>query len=320
MRELDTSLQADAHQAGLLGRRERLGVDQLHGWTRERRHPQERGSRLRRQGRQPPHDQLLQVGRDGERGAVVVLVVLRQQLSDLERVERVPARDLRDSHQGRPRKALAGAVGDHAVKRRNRERPELEPPDRAAELCRAEPLALRLRPERHDHPHRAAGEPPGGEGEGRSRGRVQPVRVVDREHDPPVVGQRAEQRQQRRPDQAPLGRPLARGLQHRDLERVPLRRRQVFEETRVELGQQVGQPGEREGRLRLGRAGREDERVELARQPDGGFPDSGLADSRLPDDRERGLAFVGPKELRDLGELGLATDERGHGQRVVDAD
>ena len=115
------------------------------------------------------------------------------------------------------------------------------------------------------------------------------------------------------------GRSLAR-LQHRDLERVPLRRRQVFEETRVELGQQVGQPGEREGRLRLGRAGREDERVELARQPDGGFPDGGLADSGLPDDRERGLGFVGPKELRDLGELGLAPDERGHGQRVVDAD
>ena len=121
------------------------------------------------------------------------------------------------------------------------------------------------------------------------------MRVVDREHDRPLVRQRAEQRQERRPDQPPLGRPLARRLEHGDLERVPLRRRQLLEETRVELRQQVGQPGERERRLGLRRARGEDERVELARQPHGRFPDCGLADAGLPDDRERGVGFVGPR-------------------------
>ena len=42
MRELDPSLQADPNQAGLLGGRERLDVDQLHARAGERRHPQER--------------------------------------------------------------------------------------------------------------------------------------------------------------------------------------------------------------------------------------------------------------------------------------
>ena len=127
MRELDPSVQADAHEPGLLGRRERLDVDQLDGRTGECRHPEECGPRLRRQRRQAPHDQLLQVGRDGERGAVVVRVVLRQQLRDLERVQRIAAGDLGDSHQRRPREAPAGAVGDHAVERRDRERSELQP-------------------------------------------------------------------------------------------------------------------------------------------------------------------------------------------------
>ena len=67
MGELDASLQPDAHQPGLLGRRERLDVDELDRRTGERRHPDERGSRLRRQRRQAPHDQLLQVGRDRKR-------------------------------------------------------------------------------------------------------------------------------------------------------------------------------------------------------------------------------------------------------------
>ena len=72
-----------------------------------------------------------------------------------------------------------------------------------------------------------------------------------------------------------------------------LRRRQVLEEPGLELGQQVGQPGEGELRLRLGRAGGEDERAEFPRQPDGLLPDGGLADSGLPDDGERGLGVVG---------------------------
>ena len=57
--------------------------------------------------------------------------------------------------------------------------------------------------------HRAAREPPRCEGEGRGGGRVEPVRVVDREHDRPFGRERAEQRQQRRSRPA-AARPAAR--------------------------------------------------------------------------------------------------------------
>ena len=142
------------------------------------------------------------------------------------------------------------------------------------------------------------------------------MRVVDGEHHEPFGRECPEQRQQRRPDQPPLGGPLARRLENGDLERVPLWRRQIFEVGWAELCQQVGQPGERERRLRLRRPRGEDAGAELARQADAFFPDGGLADPGLPDDRERGLGFGRPEELRDVGKLGLAPHERGHGQSV----
>ena len=134
----------------------------------------------------------------------------------------------------------------------------------AVEPCRAEPGALGLRAERDDHLDPCAREPPRGEGEGRGGGRVEPVRVVDGEHDGSFGRECPEQRQERRPDQPPLGRPLARRPENRDLERVPLRRRQVLEAAGVELCQQVGQPGERERRLRLCGPRGEDTGAELA--------------------------------------------------------
>jgi hypothetical protein len=79
--------------------------------------------------------------------------------------------------------------------------------------------------------------------------------------------------------------------------------------------EQVGEPGEGELRLRLGRTRDEYGHVALAREADALLPNGRLPDSRLADDRERRETAVGAVEKRlDLGELGLPPDDARHAE------
>ena len=140
--------------------------------------------------------------------------------------------------------------------------------------------------------------------------------VVDGQHDPPVGREGAKERQQRGPDEPPFGRTVACSPQDSDLERLALRRRQALEGVGAELGQEVGQSREREGRFRLRGSRCEDARVKLAREGDCLLPDRCLADPGLADDCEHSLGFVGPQEVRGDGQLWFAPHEGRHGERV----
>ena len=119
------------------------------------------------------------------------------------------------------------------------------------------------------------------------------------------------------PNSARAGRPVRLRAQQRDLERLALHLRNRPVELLRHACQQVGEPGERELRLGLGRPRCQHRRAPGARARDRLVPDRGLADPGLADDREDGVAIGAPIEERlDRRELGLAPDDAGHAERV----
>jgi hypothetical protein len=84
------------------------------------------------------------------------------------------------------------------------------------------------------------------------------------------------------------------------------------------LREQVRKPCERERRLGAARPGREDAVAGRPGQLDTRLPDRRLADSGGAGDYERaGAAIVPGEERLDDRDLGLASDDRCHRERVV---
>ena len=108
-----------------------------------------------------------------------------------EREERVPARALVDPEQRLPREWSVEPVVQKAVQGADAEGPDRQPPDallleRLFEL--RWPRALDCAP-REQHEHAVGLDPSQREREHRRRGRVEPLDVVDRDHDRPALAQ-----------------------------------------------------------------------------------------------------------------------------------
>ena len=124
--ELDPPVGPDADEPRLLRSGERLRVDQAEVGSRQRRRAQQRVVGSRRQRPDAVCDQRLEaVGNRQPRTALDVRP--GEQPRDLERVQRVAGRRLRDPHERRARKRPPESLRNDTVQRRDRKRPELEP-------------------------------------------------------------------------------------------------------------------------------------------------------------------------------------------------
>ena len=240
-----------------------------------------------------------------------------EQPRDLERVQRVAGRRLGDPHERRARERPAESLGNDAVERGDRERPELEPAQAfpSHDVGRVDPPN---RSGARESPGPARLSVAGSRTRSRRRRRVEPLEVVDREHDVPSAASARSSERRAVPTRRRSGGRSA-----------STRRRATSSARRCGSGkhrdalgrdrrQQIGESGEGEPRLRLGRSCDQHDRAPVARLPDSLVPERCLADSRLAQDRERAGAAVAlcQERLHDR-DLGLAPDDRRHSESVV---
>jgi hypothetical protein len=138
------------------------------------------------------------------------------------------------------------------------------------------------------------------------------MRIVDRDDERPLRGQHANSGEERQGEGPRVRAAVVRLLaEQRRRQRVPLRPRQLVHDLVDDALEQVGEPGEREASLRLGRLGSEDPVSALADARDRRLPDGRLSDPRLTFEHQHGEAVRdGGAELLDRGELPLPPEER----------
>ena len=231
---------------------------------------------------------------------------------DLDRVERVAARRLRDPHERRSRKRAPELLREHAVEGGDRKRYQLEVLDLEVALERRDRRSSKLRrAHREEAAHRLLAEPAQRELDHRRRRSVEPLEVVDRAHDLRFAGERAQEREESGADDATLGRPCGGGAQERGVETHPLRLGQSREELVRHVGEQIREPREGEPGFRLGRPRDQHSRTLRTSMLDRRLPQRRLADSRLADDRER-AGSLGAQEGLDGPQLRFAPDQARH--------
>jgi hypothetical protein len=272
---------------------------------------------------QPVGEQRLEVAGDRQGAAVLELpAVLPQRAPDLERVERVAAGGLVQLPQRRPGERRAEAAAEQLVQRAQAERAETEPVHVPGER----PFQLERRPSapvapsRHQQADRLVPEPLRREPDQVRRRRVEPLDVVERERHGVLPREHPQRGQEREGDRPAFRRALGLvGEQHGDLERRALRRRQPREHAVEHPAEKIGEPGERELLVRLGRP-RRDHRVRPRRRLlDRVQPQRRLADPGLALEHERrGGPRPAREEPADRGEFLLAAEDvrrrRGRGR------
>jgi hypothetical protein len=155
-------------------------------------------------------------------------------------------------------------------------------------------------------------QPPKRELEHASRGRVEPLGVVDGDEDGPMLGERAEHVEKRERDRALIRSFRARLPDEQSaFERTPTRAGECSQSFVEPLPEQIGESGERERRLRLGGAAGQDA-PELPSGPvNAGMPENRLADTRLARNDQRGRPVPNsPQKGLDRVELFLPPDDR----------
>ncbi len=246
MYELDAAVGTDLHELRVFGRGKRLRVHEPHLGPPERSCREQRITGGRRKRVDPGRHQRAQVVRHRQRRRGGSSLVAPEQARDLERVQRIAARRLSDPHEGRPWEAPAQRIGDDAVERGHRQRPQLEKLQRPVTRggCDQRPLGV-LRAHRDDAHHRLVLDPPERELDRRRGRRVEPLEVVDRDHDDCTVRREpAEHREQRGTDEPSLGRTARADSQQRDVQCHALRRRQPRQGVLVKMRQEIGKAGE----------------------------------------------------------------------------
>jgi hypothetical protein len=235
-----------------------------------------------------------------------------EQPGDLERVERVAPGRARDANQRRTGESAAEGLADDPVQSSHRQRAEFEPLEELArESDRPGPLGLGTQGD--DCPNRLVGESPDRELDRRGRRPVEPVDVVDGEHDRSLGGQCTQDGEDGRPDQPPTGRARRLRLEKDDVDRLALRGRQGGHQARRNRREDVRESCERELRLGLGRSGHEHRGIGFPRPEHSVLPDRRLPDAGLADDGEHAGTAVVPQKRFDDRDLGLAPDDRCHG-------
>ena len=206
---------------------------------------------------------------------------------EFERVERIPARHLVQPEQGRPGQSMGEQAAQDLMRRADAERPDPDPLDPAVvegvlHRGRLLRLAEPPRPEQRDVGLRQS---PQRKPDCACRRGVEPLQVVDRDHEP-VLGKQLEGAPNR-DSERPLVDAVPRCLldQQRDLERLAPGRRQGRQHLVEHAVEQVAEAGVGERPLRLGGPRREHAPPAAARLLDGGAPER-----RLPDP---GIALPG---------------------------
>jgi hypothetical protein len=314
--ELDPPVRLDAHEPRLLRRRELDRIGRLRVGPCQDRGAQQSVARLGRKGPDACPDERVETLWDGNAARDVVLAAAVELTRDLERVERVASRRLRDPHECRSRKRAPELLREHAVEGGDRERPQLDALDPEVALERRDRRSGKLRrAHREEAQHRLLVEPAQRELDHRRRRSIEPVEVVDRAHDLRFAGERPQKREESSADDAPLGRPCGRGAQERGIEAHPLRLGQSREELVRHVGEQIRERREGEPGFRLGRPGDQHSRALRTSVLDRRQPQGRLADSRLADDRDR-TRSLGTQEGLDGPQLRFAPDQARHDQSM----
>ena len=315
MDELDPPVHLDAHETGLLSGRELYRIDRLSVGSGQGRGAQQRVARLGRKSPDAGPDERVEALWDRNASRALVFVPAVQLARDLDRVERVAARRLRDPHDRRSRKRAPELLPEHAVEGGDRERSRLDVLDPEIALERRQRRVVELcRTHREDGSHRLLAEPAQRELDYRGRRGVEPLEVVDRAHDLRLGGERAQERQESGAHDATLGRPRGGGPQERGVETHPLGLGESREVLARHFGEQIREPREREAGFRFGRPRDQDSRLRPGAL-DRRLPQRRLADPRLADDGDRARR-CGAQEGFDRPEFRLSPDQPRHTQRV----
>ena len=217
-------------------------------------------ARRPRQPAQPLRDQLAHVVGNRKRLAGRRHAVAQQRGGELEREERVAGgravnREQRGAAEGRAQPRLDQLVQGAGAERADADALDARHAERAVETQRQGAAARRA--QRDQESDRAALEPASGELQN-ARGRaVEPLDVVDGDHERRRRGEPVEHGDDRRRDRALAGERIRRRRsEERDLEGVPLRGRERCQHVGLDPGEQIGERRVRERRLRRGgRAG-----------------------------------------------------------------
>ena len=295
----------------------------------EARAVDERGDRHRPQDRHLL-DHRLAHGRDGRQLASHQLGEgLRQcpvaGTSELEGEERVAGRAGMDSHERMPGDVGVGAGSQEAAERTQAQPGKLDLDQAVAEgVSQAERVGMAAA-ERNGEPDRQVANAADGERECAHRGEIEPLDVVDRDHDRRPVGEEPQ-----RADRSPSHEQRITGLRHvlkrqGRCQRPGLRFRQVREDLRGDGAKDVAQARVPEGELGLDRTRGEHADAGRRRQVARCRPDARLADPGLAADAQSARAA---RQAIDPGasllQRRLATDElcrsdRGH-PRTIQAE
>ena len=125
-------------------------------------------------------------------------------------------------------------------------------------------------------------QPPEHEAEDLRRARIDPLRVVDRDEQRPLLDEDPDDREQRRCEQPRLRRrPVRLADQERDLERTPLDRHELRQRLVQHRREQVADGREGRSQLGMGRARRENPEPRSRARRDALLPERRLADPRV---------------------------------------
>ncbi len=299
----------------------RVGVGVQRGIEQRHRRLSERGCmdkhlvRLLRQGREALLDERAQRWRHWEflveTGDAAASF---QRAGELERVKRVASGDLAQPRQRRPRKRHPKAQPDQCVKSSEaqwRDLLSVHPLVRERGGQRRGTTFGLCRPHREKQGNGQLVEPTRSEGKGGRRWRVDPLRIIDRDHDWPARGERSQHGQRRDADCTPIG-PTQPGIVDKEccLERLSLRGRQLRRNVCEPRPEQVAKDGMSQLRLGLGRSRRENGVSGSLGCFHPGHPERGLADSRLSlKDDGAGKAAACGETLVEDGDLLVAADQ-----------
>ena len=293
--ERDPAVEADLDQAVGLGRGEFRGRDERGRRAVEGRDAEQRGAGCRRQPSDAVAGSLDDRLRHWQRRRGVRRAALDDPSRDLEGVERVAAGDLGDPLDRRPRQLPAEPGEEQVVEAADGQGTEYDPPDPDVRqgLAEAEQdgRAADRRPDGRHEADLSVAKPAGGEHQRVGGRAVQPLGVVDRDHQRPLCGEPAEDRGRPRGDGPRVDYGVVGlGPQEREIEGAALGRRQVGDRV-VEVAQEVGETAERQTGLGLRGSGREQTGAAVEGDRDRGVPERGLADPLRPlDDQGRRTA------------------------------
>ena len=142
--------------------------------------------------------------------------------------------------------------------------------------------------------------------------RVEPLHIVDGQHERHAGGQHAQRAHHCDRDGATIGwSALGLGQQKRNFKRAPLRMRQPLENAADHAAQKVPEGCERKPRLAFGRAGGEKAMAPRLRLAHRFAPDRGLPDSRLALDQQRGRKRL-LEEAPQRGKFPIPADDLVH--------